>query len=181
MTRVVLFTGPSGAGKTTVAEAWAESRSTATGVFDHDHARFIVRAGYVSRSAAHKDPALRAEADRQWLLAAEVCEAIARAYTARGCDLAISAFRPPGEWMGCWAELDAMDPCIVALLPRPEVLFARDGERSGRMKVGEDTIRRSLVYDWAAWQAHPRAVVIDNSDLSVAQTVDRVNELIDRI
>jgi hypothetical protein len=51
--RVVLFTGPAAAGKSTVAEAWATSRATPTAFFDHDQARFLVRAGYMSRTAAH--------------------------------------------------------------------------------------------------------------------------------
>jgi adenylylsulfate kinase-like enzyme len=53
--RVVLFTGPSAAGKTTIAEAWARGRSARTAYFDHDQARFIMRAGYVSRTAARVD------------------------------------------------------------------------------------------------------------------------------
>ncbi len=45
MPEVVFFTGPSGAGKTTVGEAWAAARGSGTGFFDHDQARFIMRAG----------------------------------------------------------------------------------------------------------------------------------------
>jgi hypothetical protein len=78
--RVVFFTGPAAAGKSTIAAAWAASRSAPTAHMDHDQARFLVRAGYISRSAAHADPALREPADRQWLLAAAVCEAMAATY-----------------------------------------------------------------------------------------------------
>jgi adenylylsulfate kinase-like enzyme len=94
--QIVLFTGPAASGKTTVAEAWTSSRSTPTAHFDHDQARFLVRGGYVSRSAAHADPSLRDQADRQWLLAAVVCEAMAETYMSWGFDFALSAFRPPG-------------------------------------------------------------------------------------
>src|SRR5438067_2494639 len=74
--QIVLFTGPTGAGKSTVAAAWAASRSIATAHFDHDQARFLLRSGYISRTDAHTDPSLREQADRQWLLAAAVCESI---------------------------------------------------------------------------------------------------------
>ncbi|HET9224995.1 MAG TPA: hypothetical protein VFO07_20950, partial [Roseiflexaceae bacterium] len=104
--QVVFFTGPAAAGKSTVAEAWAASRSAQTAFFDHDQARFLVRAGYISRSAAHADPSLRDRADRQWLLAAAVCESIAATYTVWGLDFVLSAFRPPGSWKGCWEQLD---------------------------------------------------------------------------
>src|SRR5215213_1046963 len=138
--RIVLFTGPAAAGKSTVAEAWAASRSTPTAHFDHDQARFLVRAGYVSRSAAHADPALREQADRQWLLAAAVCEAMATTYSSWGLDFALSAFRPPDQWKGCWQQLDALQPIIIVLLPHLEVLLARDAERTGRSHVGETSV-----------------------------------------
>jgi chloramphenicol 3-O-phosphotransferase len=174
--RVVLFTGPAAAGKSTVAQAWAASRSAPTAHFDHDQARFLVRAGYISRTAAHADPSLREQADRQWLLAAAVCEAMAATYTAQSFDFALSAFRPPGQWQGCWEQLDTMHPIIIVLLPALEVLLARDAEREGRSHVGEASVRRGLAYDWAGWRADGRAYVIDNSELSVEQVVALVEE-----
>ncbi len=169
--RIVLFTGPGAVGKSTIAEAWAASRSAPTAHFDHDQARFLVRAGYVSRTAAHADPSLREEADRQWLLAAAVCEAMAATYTAWGFDFALSAFRPPGTWKGCWERLDAMHPIVIVLLPPLEVLLARDAARVGRSRVGEASLRRGLAYNWDTWRADTRAYVIDNSELSVEQVV----------
>jgi chloramphenicol 3-O-phosphotransferase len=172
--RIVLFTGPAAAGKSTIAEAWSASRSTSTAHFDLDQARFLVRAGYISRTAAHADPSLREQADRQWLLAAAVCEAMAATYTAWGFDFALSAFRPPGSWKGCWERLDAMRPIIVVLLPALEVLLARDAERTGRKHVCEASVRRGLAYDWEAWRADHRAYVVDNSELSVERVVAMV-------
>jgi hypothetical protein len=178
--RVVLFTGPAAAGKSTVAEAWATSRATPTAFFDHDQARFLVRAGYISRTAAHADPSLRELADRQWLLAAAVCESMAATYTAWGFDFAVSAFRPPGSWQGCWEQLDIMEPLIVVLLPALDVLLARDAERSGRAHVGEASVRRGLAYAWEAWRADARAYVIDNSNMSVEQVVALVEAEVQR-
>src|SRR5687768_6694199 len=82
--KVVLFTGPTGAGKTTCAQAWAASRQRHTGWFDHDDARFILKSGYLGRSTAAADESLRPEADRQWLLGAAVCEAVAETYVEAG-------------------------------------------------------------------------------------------------
>jgi chloramphenicol 3-O-phosphotransferase len=174
--RIVLFTGPAAAGKSTVAEAWASSRSVQTACFDHDHARFLVQAGYVSRSAAHADPSLRDQADLQWLLAAAVCEAMAETFTAWGFDFALSAFRPPGSWKECWQRLDAMNPIIVVLLPSLEKLLSRDAERTGRNRVGEESVRRGFAYDWEGWHSDARAYVIDNSEMSVEQVVALVEE-----
>src|SRR5215211_6859590 len=142
--RIVFFTGPAAAGKSTIAEAWASSRSAQTAFFDHDHARFLVRAGYISRSAAHADPSLRDQADLQWLLAAAVCEAMAETYTVWGFDFALSAFRPPGNWKRCWERLDAQNPIIIVLLPALEILLSRDARRTGRSWVGEASVRRGF-------------------------------------
>ncbi len=178
--RVVLFTGPAAAGKTTAAAAWASSRSAPTAFFDHDHARFLVRAGYVSRSAVHADPSLRDQADQQWLLATAMCEAMAETYTAWGFDFALSAFRPPGKWKGCWERLDAMNLLIIVLLPSLEHLLARDAERVGKSLVGAEGVRRTFAYDWNAWRADARASIIDNSAMSVEQVVARVEDEVQR-
>jgi hypothetical protein len=178
--QIVLFTGPGAAGKSTVAEAWATSRATPTAFFDHDHARFLMRAGYVSRTAAHANPALREEGDRQWLLAAAVCEVLAATYSAWGVDFALSAFRPPGSWQGYWEQLDAMNPIIIVLLPALETLLARDTARTGRSHVGEASVRRGLEYSWDAWHIDPRAYVIDSTELSVEQVVALVEAEVHR-
>jgi hypothetical protein len=176
----VLFTGPTGAGKTTVAQAWASSRSTPTAFFDHDDARFILKAGYVKRSEVAADPALRPEGDRQWLLAARVCEAMADEYVRSGVDFALAAFRPPGEWMGIWQRLDAMDPIVIVLLPSIETTLERDAGRSGRAHTGEGSIRRAFAYDWEPWRRHPRTHIIDNSALSVQDVVAVVEDVVAR-
>lgn len=178
--RVVLFTGPTSAGKSTVAAAWAAARSRPTAHFDHDQARFLLRSGYVSRSAAHADPSLRDEADRQWMLSIAACEAVAETYALSGYDIALSAFRPPGSWRTCWERLDQLDPLIIVLVPTLETLLIRDTQRTGRSHTGDSSIRRALTYDWGAWQADRRAVVIDNSNLSVATVVALVEGEITR-
>ena len=174
-----MFTGPTGAGKSTCAAAWAGSASRArpTAWFDHDDARFLVRAGYVSRSAAHADPSLRDEADRQWLLAAAVCESMAETFVADGVDFALSTFRPPGEWKGCWRRLDALDPLTIVLVPPIDVALAHDEQRTGRARTGEASIRRAYGYPWEAWRRAPRTHVIDNADLTVADVVRLVEGL----
>ncbi len=172
--RVVFFTGPTGAGKSTVADAWASSRESPTGYWDHDDARYLLRSGFVSRREVRLDESRRAEADHQWLLAARVCGAVAGQYVRFGIDFALAAFRPPGNWMDCWDAVDALDPVIVVLRPSIEVCLTRDAGRLGRLHTGEESIQRAFTYDWDPWRSDPRAMVIDNSDLGVQETIDLV-------
>ena len=83
--QLVFFTGPAAAGKSTLAEAWASSRTKQTALFDHDHARFLVRAGYIDPAASLTNPGIEGAVD-QWHLAAAVCEAMAVTHTTRGVD-----------------------------------------------------------------------------------------------
>ncbi len=172
--QVVLFTGPAAAGKTTLAEAWAQHNPHPTACFDQDQARFLLRSGYVSRSAAHADPTLQPEADRQWLLSIAICESFAETYTSWGYDCALSAFRPTGAWNHTWERLDRLRLTVVVLLPSLETLLARDAQRSGRAHVGEASLRRGLCHNWAGWRDDPRAVLLDSSGETVDATLDRV-------
>lgn len=52
-----------------------------------------------------------------------------------------------------------------------EVVLRRDANRVGRSHVGEQGVRRNFTYDWETWRTDKRAYVIDNSELSVEQTV----------
>ncbi len=179
--QLVFFTGPAAAGKSTVGEAWATLRTKQTAYFDHDHARFLVRAGYVDPAESLVNPALREAAVEQWLLAAAVCEAVVVAYTTRGVDVALSAFCPPGNWEESWASLDALNPIIIVLFPMLEVVLRRDANRVGRTHVGEPGVRRNFAYDWETWRTNKRACIIDNSALSVEQTAALVEAEVLRI
>jgi hypothetical protein len=101
---------------------------------------------------------------------------MAETYTAWGFDFALSAFRPPGSWKGCWERLDVLNPIVVVLLPSLEILLSRDVQRTGRSRVGEASVRRGFAYDWEAWRSDARAYVIDNSEMSVEQVVALVDE-----
>jgi hypothetical protein len=101
---------------------------------------------------------------------------MAQTYVTYGVDVALSAFRPPGEWKGCWKSLDTFNPLVVVLLPSLDVMLTRDETRVGRMRVGEETIHRAMGYDWASW-ADSGAALIDNSQLSVDEVVAEVERL----
>jgi hypothetical protein len=148
---------------------------------DQDHARFILRSGDVSRSAVAAASSLRQQADEQWLLAARVCEAVAGEYLKSGLDFAVSAFRPPGEWMGCWQGLDAMMPLVVVLVCPLELALARDAARVGRAHTGEASIRRAFGYDWERWRDVPGALVLDNSVSDPQVAIDLVEEAVSSV
>jgi len=64
----------------------------------------------------------------------------------------------------------------VVVLPSLDVRLARDAERTGRQHTGATGVQCGSSYDWNAWRADQWAVLIDNSALSIEQTVARIDE-----
>jgi hypothetical protein len=60
-----------------------------------------------------------------------------------------------------------------------EMCMERDAGRTGRAHTGEAPIRRAFSYDWEPWRQHPLAAVIDNSTLTVEETVVQVEALVE--
>ncbi len=102
---------------------------------------------------------------------------MAQAFIAEGVDFALSAFRPPGAWKGCWSVLDTLDPIIVVLLPPMSTALERDETRTGRAHTGRASIERAYGYDWEAWRGDERAWVLDNSSMTVDEVVAQVERL----
>jgi hypothetical protein len=79
---------------------------------------------------------------------------------------------PPPPWSKGWDRLDALDPIFIVLYP------ARDVCRQRRIARGSSPDDGSYDFDWPAWQAHPRAHFLDNSDLSVEESVAALDALL---
>ena len=113
----LFFTGPSGAGKTTVAAAWARRRNRPTAIIDDDQVRSLVRIGEKSAEAMARSPAERIA---QYKLSGAVSAAMAAKYIDAGVDCAIVSQRsphPPAEWSQVWVDADLLRPTFVVLLP----------------------------------------------------------------
>jgi adenylylsulfate kinase-like enzyme len=174
--RVVMFTGPTGSGKSTVGLLWAERNDHQAGFVDQDHVRYFVRSGYVSRRDVDADPSLATARLDQWALAARACGAIAREYVLSGCDCSVAAYRPPTESFGGWEVFDELDPLIVVLCCPIEIALARDAARQGTAHAGEASVHRAFGFDWAAWEDHPLALMVDNSGDDPSDAIECVQE-----
>jgi hypothetical protein len=112
-------------------------------------------------------------------LCGKICAAMARTYLGAGFDCVINqlrGFAPPPEWDGQWDDLDGLDPFFVVLFPRLEVCLERTRARTN---MTPDEVAVSYGYGWDAWSGHPRAVVLDTSDMALHEVVDAVGRLVD--
>src|SRR5438128_1679266 len=89
--RVVLVTGPAGAGKSTISARLADTRPEPTVLLHHDLVRTFLRSGYV-----RPDKEWGPEAEQQWRIARDVCVAAVDTYVEAGWNIVIDAFAPGG-------------------------------------------------------------------------------------
>lgn len=192
---VLLVTGPAGAGKTTTADAWAASSSRPTAHLSLDTVRRFLRSGY-----AHPPDGWNEEVKRQHALARELCATMARRYVVAGIDCVIddvvfpdpplvslsgdqAALEAFPEWdVGVYArwkdDLQDAPSTLVVLLPSLDSVQSRNAERHDDHRLTPrftNWVYRTMV----PWRLQSEFPVIDNTALTVAETVIAVNEALD--
>jgi len=169
---VLLLTGPAGAGKTTVARAWASRQSRPTAHISLDDVRDFVKAGY-----ANPSDGFNAETERQLVLARQGCAFLARQYTQAGFLCIIDdAIFPAWEVAGYqkWQELLAdMPHYFIVLLPAFEYILERNQHRAGQ-RLLSGAMLRTIYEMMLPWREQAKFPLIDNSEMSVEQAVARL-------
>jgi hypothetical protein len=172
---ILFITGPSGAGKSTLAAAWVKAQARDIALIDADQITSWMRNGdQRAVGLAHAEGPVERIA-QHYRITAEVYAAAARVYAANGVDVVIAqlcGFDPPPPWSKGWDRIDSLDPIFVVLYP------ARDVCRERQIARGSSPDTGSYDFDWPAWKAHPRALFLDNSDLSVDESVMALDALL---
>jgi predicted kinase len=167
--RVLLVTGPSGAGKTETTVAFASSRREPCAVVNQDLVRTFVKAGHV-----RPDTDWGPEAERQWQLSRAICIDAMRRYLDEGFDVVIDTFAPGDDaelWRVEGARFD-----VVVLKPSLEVAAARNRARVSHTTDDASLARNHEMFDFAPIAGAP---VLDTSALSVDEVVAEVERLVD--
>jgi chloramphenicol 3-O-phosphotransferase len=175
--RVLLITGPAGAGKSSVAEAWAASRDFACAQLSLDTFREFVKAGYHDPRNGWND-----EAQRQLELARSNMAAAVMNYLSSGIQVVIDdAVFPNWDAVGLdgWNEaLTGVTIDLVVLIPEWSAVVERNGGRDGQRLVPEDVLQ--IIYDdMAGWRDVPSVSIIDNSGMTVAETITEIERIFD--
>ena len=172
---VLFITGPSGAGKSTLAAAWVASQEREIALIDADQITSWLRLGEQSAVNAAFAEGTEARIAEQYRITAEVYAAAAHKYAARGIDVVIAqlcGFDPPPPWAKGWDLLDPLRPIFVVLYPKREVCQERLVARGGHIDMS------SYDFDWSAWKAYPRSLFLDNSTLSIDESVAKLEVLL---
>ncbi|MFD0271165.1 AAA family ATPase [Streptomyces sp. NPDC127106] len=172
----VLLIGPAGAGKTTVARHWANSRPVPTAHISLDDVREWVCSGFADPQAGWND-----QSEAQYRLARRTCGFAARNFLANGisCILDDAVFPDrPVVGLGGWKRHVGPNLLPVVLLPGLEIVLERNARRSGNRRLSDEEVAR-IHGRMAGWYGSGLSI-IDNSDLDVEGTARALDEALAR-
>ncbi len=166
---VLLLTGPAGAGKTTVARAWASKQQSPTAHISLDAVRDFVKSGF-----ANPSDGWNTATEQQLILARQGCATLALNYVNAGFHCIIDDAIFP-EWesvsYNAWDRLLLAVPhYLIVLLPKFEVLVERNQLRTGHHLLS-DAMLYTIYAMMLPWHDQKIFPVIDNSELSIEETV----------
>ncbi|GAA3072644.1 chloramphenicol 3-O-phosphotransferase [Streptomyces olivoverticillatus] len=172
----VLLIGPAGAGKTTVARHWADTRRVPTAHISLDDVREWVRSGFADPQSGWND-----HSEAQYRLARRTCGFAARNFLANGisCILDDAVFPDrPVVGLGGWKRHVGPGLLPVVLLPGLEVVLERNAERTGNRRLSDEEVAR-IHGRMAGWYGSGLPI-IDNSQQDVATTARLIDEAVAR-
>jgi len=171
----LLITGPAGAGKTKTADAWACSRQERCAHLSLDSFRLLVKSGYQDPRLGWND-----EAQRQLDIARTNVAVVATKFVESGISCVIDdAVFPNWDPVGLEQWKHAFEPIgidLVVLLPQWGVISDRNAARNETDRIPQEMLRK-IYDDMAGWRDRPDVPVVDNSNLSIAETVDEIARL----
>lgn len=169
---ILMVIGPAGAGKTTVADAWARSQAVPTLHLSLDDFRELVKSGYA-------DPQLGwdAETGRQLALARAAIADVAPRYLDSGyCCVIDDAVFPdwPEVSLQRWQdELAGARLRPIVLLPSFDAILQRNQLRTGARLLDGSMLR--VIYEMMEpWREQAAVPVIDTTRLTVEETVAEI-------
>ncbi|WP_306320638.1 MULTISPECIES: Pro-rich N-terminal domain-containing protein [unclassified Streptomyces] len=175
-TLAVLLIGPAGAGKTSVAKHWAETRRVPTAHISLDDVREWVRSGFADPQSGWND-----NSEAQYRLARRTCGFAARNFLANGisCILDDAVFPDrPVVGLGGWKRHVGPGLLPVVLLPGLEIVLERNSRRSGNRRLTDEEVAR-IHGRMAGWYGSGLPI-IDNSQLDVPGTAQVLDEVLAR-
>lgn len=174
MAQLLLLTGPSGAGKTTVAKEFLKHAEGEWAYISQDSLRQLVVAGYVS--ADDYEHTWSSAVRRQWDVSIPICVDIARHYLSVGINCVIDFYAPPDEFKKWRVELGDLSCELVIIRPDLKTTLSRNARRDTNSRLKD----KKVVTNHAAFSAwsHLEAHILDTSLDTVQQTVKRIEKII---
>jgi gluconate kinase len=169
MSRIIILTGPSGSGKSSVAKIIAEYRKDTWAFIEQDQIRGYVRSGFKNPADHPWDKAMY----DQWSVSIQICSDMARRYKSKNINCVIECFawaNAYGEWHNAFSDLTFE---LFVLYPNISETLLRNDSRSGKNKLDEGLIT-VMHKRMAKWHDIPQAKVIDTTNMRIDLTAQLI-------
>lgn len=134
--KILLVTGPAGAGKTTACRLLAETGEGTWAFVAQDDIRQFVKAGYMRGELDWTE-----ETHRQWNVSTNILGKIAREYQAQGINCVIECFAPIGRYSQWVDAFHGVDYTLIILMTDVDTAIKRNAMRRGEARLRDDQIR----------------------------------------
>jgi predicted kinase len=162
--QIVLFGGPAGAGKSTLARLWCASRERAVHI-ELDAVRSLIVAGAAD---PQEIGSLQSE---QYELSVAACCALANVFLEAGYDVAIDDVLEPEAYERCWLPaLGDVEPRTVIVLPELEEVLRRGAARTKQVKPELIQAQHTAIARW------PEAVRFDTTGKTAEESLQLLRE-----
>lgn len=173
MSKVVMLTGPAGAGKSQTSAAWAGLGDSPRAVIDADKIRLNVRAGI-----AYPEDGWNDDTQRQWDAATEIWQAMVQVYRKYSIDCIVDVYAPPWPSSKIDVLLHQLQATRVILLPTLRTCLERNRYRGNVPLLSDEQVADNYRGFVEGIQPEHQPYVIDNSDLTLTETLAQVEIII---
>jgi AAA domain-containing protein len=161
-----MFTGPAGAGKSTLARAWCATRRRAVHV-ELDEVRHLIVSGLADPQTTGP---VQAE---QYDASVAACCALVREFVTRDYDVAVDDAVDPEGFERHWLpRLGSIEYSVVVVHPSLKVVLERGAGRSKRVRPGVVRDQHAAASRW------PTERTIDTTGQSTEESLEAVHRLI---
>jgi len=173
MSKIILLTGPPGAGKTTTSKEFAKIANGTWALIEQDAIRQLVKAGFKNPA----DPWTR-DTETQMNVSIDICGDMARRYQQADINCIIDCFitLDPYVFDKWQTALKDMTYKIIVFLPTVEKAIMQNNQRTGDARLKESLVIEQHE-EFSAWRNDPRATIIDPTAMNVSDAVRAIAKI----
>jgi predicted kinase len=169
MSFVLVVTGPTGSGKSTVAEKTAKQINRCVNI-DADHIKHMIVSGF------YKDDSAGGWGFNQWGLVGDSIGLLAANFLKEGYSVIINGYIDEPAWTNLQKHVAPTHK--VLLLPHPDIVISRDAGRNEDVRMGNDAAKEHH-YHFSNDSFFQDFIKLDSTNHTEDETVNEILKIVD--